>query len=155
MTGIRHFTASGIVLDHANRVLLVKHTKLGMWLYPGGHVDPDEDPVQALHREIREETGLQVEIIAAGEFDHPAVTVLPPPFTILVEDIDDTKTGPHQHIDLVYICRPVTGEVVHQADELDGHAWVPLADIAALPTPAELPALVAEAVKYARSLADA
>jgi 8-oxo-dGTP pyrophosphatase MutT (NUDIX family) len=42
---IRHFTASGIVLSDDGHVLLVEHRKLGWWLYPGGHIDPDEDPV--------------------------------------------------------------------------------------------------------------
>ncbi len=46
MTGIRHFTASAIVFDDTGRVLLVHHNKLGQWLYPGGHVNPDEDPAQ-------------------------------------------------------------------------------------------------------------
>lgn len=47
MAGIRHFTASAIVLDDHDRVLLVHHNKLGQWLYPGGHIDPNEDPAQA------------------------------------------------------------------------------------------------------------
>ncbi|MFI5083488.1 MAG: NUDIX domain-containing protein [Streptosporangiales bacterium] len=49
---IRHFTASGIVLSHDEQVLLIKHRKLGMWLYPGGHIEPNEDPVQAVLREV-------------------------------------------------------------------------------------------------------
>ncbi len=49
MRGIRHFTASAIVFDVQQRVLFVKH-KLGQWLYPGGHIDPNEDPAQAALR---------------------------------------------------------------------------------------------------------
>jgi 8-oxo-dGTP diphosphatase len=49
MTGIRHNTASAMVLDEADRVLLVHHNKLGHWLYPGGHIAwepiPDEQVV--------------------------------------------------------------------------------------------------------------
>jgi NUDIX domain len=51
MTGIRHFTASAIVLDDNGRVLLVHHNKVGLWLYPGGHIDPNEDPAQSALRE--------------------------------------------------------------------------------------------------------
>lgn len=36
MTGIRHFSASAIVVDDTDRVLLVHHDKLGQWVYPGG-----------------------------------------------------------------------------------------------------------------------
>ena len=43
---IRHFTASAVVFDDTlEHVLLVHHNKIGLWLYPGGHIDPDEDPV--------------------------------------------------------------------------------------------------------------
>jgi len=37
MTGIRHFTASAVVFDDHERVLLVHHNKIGQWLYPGVH----------------------------------------------------------------------------------------------------------------------
>lgn len=145
---IRHFTASGIVL-HEGRVLLIEHDKLNLWLYPGGHLDPDELPTDALLREIREEVGIDVEIICRECFSHPAVTVVPSPFAVLVEDIIDKKTGPHQHIDMVYVCRPLTHEVSVQMDEIRGYQWVPCTDVADLRTPGELPALVAQAVRYA------
>jgi len=48
---IRHFTASAIVLDDFDKVLLVEHSKMGLWLYPGGHLDPNEDPAQTVLRE--------------------------------------------------------------------------------------------------------
>ena len=51
---IRHFTASGIVLSGDDHVLLVEHRKLGCWLYPGGHIDANEDPAQAVLREVVE-----------------------------------------------------------------------------------------------------
>ena len=56
---IRHFTASGIVIsDDFDHVLLIEHRKLGCWLYPGGHIEADEDPVHAVLREVSEETGM-------------------------------------------------------------------------------------------------
>jgi len=76
---------------------------------PGGHVDPDEDPVQAVLREILEETGLRTEVITvdcAIEFGTPQH--LPPPYTILIEDIPArAREEAHQHIDMIYFCRPV------------------------------------------------
>lgn len=39
----KHFTALALIL-HDKKVLLVKHLKLGVWLYPGGHVENDENP---------------------------------------------------------------------------------------------------------------
>ncbi|MFA9428747.1 NUDIX hydrolase [Egicoccus sp. AB-alg2] len=53
-----HVTGSAIVLDAGGRVLLHRHKRLGIWLQPGGHVDPGESVAQAAVRETREETGL-------------------------------------------------------------------------------------------------
>ncbi len=54
-----HITGSAIVIGPRGTVLL-EHKRLGMWLQPGGHVDPDESPWDAALREAREETGLDV-----------------------------------------------------------------------------------------------
>ena len=149
---IRHFTASGIVLAD-EQVLLVEHRKLGMWLYPGGHIEPDEDPVQAVLREVAEETGLACRIVTVPRFAHPAATVLPAPFTILVHDIPaNAQTPLHQHIDLVYVLAPEGGQATPQLEEVTGCRWVPLAGVADLHTPPELPSLVAAAAQYARQI---
>ena len=59
----RHFTATGYVA-HRGRVLLHWHPKVKAMLPPGGHIEADEDPVIAVLREIREETGLAAEVMA-------------------------------------------------------------------------------------------
>jgi 8-oxo-dGTP diphosphatase len=150
---IRHFTASGIVLSGDGQVLLVEHRKLGWWLYPGGHIEPNEDPAQAVIREVTEETGITCQIISGNRFSHPAATVLPPPFTICVQDIPaDAKTGPHQHIDMVYVLTPAGTATTPQLEEVTGCEWVPLAKVADLNTPPELPALIEKAAEYARAV---
>ena len=102
---VRHLTATGFVV-HDHRVLLHWHPKVGAWLPPGGHIEENEDPVQAVLREIEEEAGVQAEVVSTGprlDLDYP--TQVEPPFTIMVEDIDDPETGFHQHIDMIYFCR--------------------------------------------------
>lgn len=55
-----HVTAGGFVLSpDRSAILLILHRKLGLWLQPGGHVEPDDvDVIAAQRREIEEETGL-------------------------------------------------------------------------------------------------
>jgi 8-oxo-dGTP pyrophosphatase MutT (NUDIX family) len=51
-------------------VLLVDHIKADLWLLPGGHVDPDEDPRHTPLREAKEELGVTIEF-HAGVGDRP------------------------------------------------------------------------------------
>src|SRR5215203_458249 len=54
-----------IVLDAQGRVLLVERGKppgVGLWTVPGGRLERGETLVQAVAREVREETGLSVEV---------------------------------------------------------------------------------------------
>lgn len=150
MTGIRHFTASAIVFDEHQRVLFVHHNKLGQWLYPGGHIDPNEDPVQAALREVLEETGVSAEVISDPLPGYPSVTVHPPPYAILEMQVSDSKIGTHQHIDHVYVLRATSGQLTVQREEVSAARWVPIADVAALDTPAELPALISDASQWAK-----
>jgi 8-oxo-dGTP diphosphatase len=150
---IRHFTASGVVLSDDEQVLMIQHRKLGLWLYPGGHIEPDEDPVQAVLREVVEETGLACRIVTESRFGHPATTVLPAPFTILVHDIPANEQAPlHQHIDMVYVLAPEGGQAIPRLEEVTRCAWMPVADVARLRTPPEVPALIGKAAEYARRI---
>jgi 8-oxo-dGTP pyrophosphatase MutT (NUDIX family) len=104
MTLVRHFTATGFVV-HENHVLLHWHPKVKAWLPPGGHIEPNEDPVQAVLREIREEAGVETKVVPTGaRFDLEYPAHVTPPFTIMVEDIHDPVQGYHQHIDMIYFC---------------------------------------------------
>ncbi len=53
------------VFDREGRVLLVERGKppgVGLWTVPGGRLEPNETLAQAVAREVREETGLVVEV---------------------------------------------------------------------------------------------
>ena len=120
----RHFTATTYIVSQG-RTLLLWHGKLNMWLPPGGHCEPNEDPVQAACREAEEESGLAVAIIAPPDLLVCAgPTVLSPPAVILVEDIVRADQPFHQHIDNVYFARPVVEPVDFAAPIPAGmHRW--------------------------------
>jgi 8-oxo-dGTP pyrophosphatase MutT (NUDIX family) len=130
---VREFTVAIFVVQ-GERVLLHKHRRLARWLPPGGHIDPGELPDEAAVRETLEETGVAVELLNApgAPLAKPPVAdgePLPPrlvqPLGIQLEDI-----GPgHQHIDLIYVARPVArhkdlGEATLLAEEgASGLGW--------------------------------
>ena len=123
---VRHFTSSAYVV-HQEKVLLHWHKKVKEYLPPGGHIEPNEDPVGAALREVNEETGLEVDLYI-GPTAHHFRFVYPKsihsPEIILIEDIDDPSEGFHQHLDFIYICTPRSLENLK-----DGWAWFSKADL--------------------------
>lgn len=54
--------ASAAVLDEAGRLLLQRRVDNGLWAMPGGAMETTESLPEAAVREVREETGYQVEV---------------------------------------------------------------------------------------------
>ncbi len=54
-------SVTAIIFDEENRVLLARHADTKHWVAPGGSIEPNENPVDAVIREAFEETGLIVE----------------------------------------------------------------------------------------------
>lgn len=129
-----HFTGSAVVVDPAGeRVCLLLHAKLGRWLQPGGHVEPEDhgDLVAAALREAREETGLDVSL-------HPSA---PRPLDVDVHVIPARKTEPeHRHLDVRCLVVAAHPEALsHDPAESHGAQWLTWADALAR---ADEPALV-------------
>ena len=118
--GIRHFTVTAFV-SMAGATLLHWHRKVGLWLPPGGHIEPNEDPIQAARREALEETGIVVEILpTSNAFGYDDPPQLSPPATIMVEPIRSFGgEDAHHHIDLIYFSRPTNSE----RPEPPGESW--------------------------------
>jgi ADP-ribose pyrophosphatase YjhB (NUDIX family) len=127
----KQFTATAYIIDR-QEALLIYHLKLGKWLPPGGHMDPNELPSEAARREAKEETGLDIEFLRqeniwvnrwnANSFERP--------YMCLLEEIPAWADKPaHQHIDFIYAARPAGGEIIHNAAETGGVRWFTLKEI--------------------------
>jgi ADP-ribose pyrophosphatase YjhB (NUDIX family) len=106
-----------VIHDGEGRLLLIERGRppsLGAWSVPGGRVEPGETDAEALAREVREETGLQV-------------TVGP-----LVGTVD--RPGPGQVVYEIrdYMCT-VTGGVLTPGDDAADARWVSVPELAGLP----------------------
>lgn len=106
----REYTATTYILQQ-QQVLLLFHKKFNKWLPPGGHVEQDETPPQAARREVKEETGLEIEFILQENIwiDYPHATSIERPYLCLLENIAaHQEKAAHQHIDFIFLARPLS-----------------------------------------------
>lgn len=130
---------------HQNKILMVKHKKLGIWLCPGGHMEEGELPHHAAERECFEETGVRTRAVSA--LNQPASTdteYLPSPrfanlHWICQENYDarlasNNPTQPHpstkwprgceQHFSFLYLLELVgSDQYTQNLQETDGIGW--------------------------------
>lgn len=144
-----HFTATGVVFNSERKILMILHNKLHVWLPPGGHIDENELPDDAVLREIFEETGIKASIISTRNdlfISNEHCRELELPFVILLEDIEGN--GAHNHIDMVYLCKAINEELVPQETEINGIGWFTFEEILKLNTYDNVIKTVSKAVKY-------
>jgi 8-oxo-dGTP diphosphatase len=102
MTSPRHYVSvAAAVTDDDGRVLVIRRRDNGKWQPPGGVLELDEAIEQGVRREVREETGVDIEPIRlTGIYKnmHRAVVAL------------------------VFLARPVSGQP-HPTDEADTVEW--------------------------------
>jgi 8-oxo-dGTP pyrophosphatase MutT (NUDIX family) len=158
-TGTKHFAASALI-EREGRFLLLFHKKLGLWLYPGGHVEANEEPQEALVREVREEVGLDVAVLSCGrdeclplDLDNATVAELAHPLSILCERIADGQGGHHWHVDLIYLCQTASDRPSSPTPESE-FVWVTPAEARKLKCPRELPSLMDRALAVLKANAD-
>lgn len=107
---------------YKNKVLLRMHDKYNFWCSVGGHIELDEDPFEALLREVKEEVGLEVEIISdvsMPESYNNNKYIFPPRY-ISRHKINDI----HEHVALVYFVKSKNNNVSESILEHEKHAEI-------------------------------
>ena len=139
----RDFTVAVFVV-HRDHVLLHRHAKLGLWLPPGGHIEPGELPDEAAVREVMEEAGIAVAL--TGERGLELALPGQPRQLVRPEGIQLEDIAPgHQHIDLVYFARPVeAGDDLPAV--LPGMRWMSEAGLAEIDVTEEVAAWARKAL---------
>jgi 8-oxo-dGTP diphosphatase len=101
-----------VIVDDHEQVLLTRRAIppfRDLWVMPGGKIDLGEPMIRALHREVREEVGIEVSVDG------------------LVDVFEHLTPGPENDhfVILYYRCRPITRELVPNPDEVAEARWVP------------------------------
>lgn len=100
-----------VFIVYKNKVLLRMHDKHHIWLSVGGHIELDEDPVQAAIREVKEEVGLDIKLIGPkqpvsnNELDYKSIVGSR---YIGVHQVNDV----HKHVVLVYFAKANTDVIL-------------------------------------------
>jgi len=109
------FTVS-VFIVFEDKILLVNHPRYGKWLPIGGHIELDEDPEEALFREVKEETSLEVEILSTK----PNLNEKDVKFIFTPNYVDvHLANPPHKHIGLIYFAKSKNDQHIQSEEHTD------------------------------------
>ena len=108
-------SASAVIFDRRRRLLLQQRSDGGQWGLPGGSVEVGESVSQAVVREVREETGLDVSVRRLiGVYSEPDMQVVRYP-----------DGNVWHYVNVCFEC-VVRGGALTTCDETLALRWVPL-----------------------------
>lgn len=116
-----HLVSYFVPVDAATgQILLVEHRKSGLWLPPGGHVEPGEHPWDAVVRECHEELSVQAEPLFTADATPLFVTRTP-----------TVDANPHIDVSLWYVIKgDANVELDWDRGEFASVRWWPQGDLA-------------------------
>ncbi len=135
MTPTAPVVGVGGVLVHEGRVLLIRRGKqplYGRWVVPGGTVELGESLAEALVREMREETGLEVEPLEL--------------LTVFDRIEREAERVAYHYVIVDYLCRFRSGEARAGSDALDV-AWARPHELDAYDLPPKAREVVEDALR--------
>lgn len=111
--------AKALIKNHDGKVLIVKEagsyeegSNIGRFDIVGGRIEPEEPILEGLKREVKEESGLDIEVLNVLDVS---------------ENYPIIKTEKVHIIRVTYLCQSSTGDVVLSEDH-DSYEWIDPAD---------------------------
>lgn len=129
---------AAIVFDEDGRVLVIERGRppgVGLWSVPGGRLELGESIAVAVAREVREETGLDVEV---------------GPLVAVVERVTPTTGGTYHHVILDHLAY-LRGGRLAAGDDVTAVRFVDDAELRALPVTDGLVPVIERARAMARA----
>lgn len=122
------FTVAAYIVNNG-KVALVNHLQLKKWMPVGGHIELNEDPEEALFREIKEETGIdksQLTVLSSK----PEIVSSGTKFLFTPSFLDIHKiTDSHRHVGITYLLESKTDKLILAGDEHKGISWFSLSEL--------------------------
>ena len=110
--------ATSAYIEDDGRILLIRRADNGLWALPGGGMEPGETVLGCAVREVREETGIDVDVTGlVGIFSNPAHVVVYPDGEV------------RQGFSICVRARAMNG-TIRTSDESTEVAWVPRDELA-------------------------
>lgn len=136
-----HFTGSALVVDGSTeRTLMLFHTKLQIWVQPGGHADGDANLAAVALREAVEETGIE------------GLRVHPEALDLDVHRVEPPHEDGHLHYDVRFLVIAPEGAEVVANQESQDQRWVGLDELHALGVDPGTVRMARNGLEVARSL---
>jgi len=114
-------STTAVLTDPEGRILLIRRRDNDLWALPGGGMDLGESIEDTARREVREETGLDVEVTGL-------IGVYTNPHHVMAYDDGEVR----QQFSLCYTTRVLGGELAIDEESTDIR-WVTPAELAELP----------------------
>ncbi|MFI5342550.1 MAG: NUDIX domain-containing protein [Candidatus Methylomirabilales bacterium] len=110
-------SVAAVITDAEGKILLQRRSDNGLWGLPGGSVEIGESVCQAVLREVREETGLTVEVLRLiGVYSDPRCQIVRYPDNTVVH-----------YISTLFGCRILSGTLTPCDETLDLRFFAPTA----------------------------
>lgn len=150
---VKHLTATAYLVARINgkiKVFLHQHKKIGIWMGVGGHVEKNENPLETLLREVKEEIGVTPRLLPPFKEPERGAYYRELPVPPILFEFKVKKHGEesaHYHIDFVYFGTVPHPQEIRMAEVF---GWFSASELKQLELQQEVVYITREALKLGK-----